>query len=202
MKNLILIAGAKRSGKDYSAELIKELVEDTGVVSFAEPIKQILADTFEISLEALETYKNNSSDYGLELKAYPNNQNPVTFGYLSFRTALQRFGTEAMKQQFGDNVWGGRGVLSATKLPNNLVIIPDFRFVSEHEEAVKQARFFGYNVYTINIFNKDLSEADLHASERDLSDNNFTFDFSIDNTGQPDNIKKRVKKILKKANII
>ena len=59
MKKLILINGLKRSGKDYTAELIEEIIGDIGIVSFAEPMKKIISETFNISLEQLEDYKND-----------------------------------------------------------------------------------------------------------------------------------------------
>ena len=196
MKNLILINGLKRSGKDYTAELIKELTLDTSTVSFATPIKEIIADTFGISAEDLETFKNENQEYGLEIKVYPNNQPSGTIKYTDFRSVLQLFGTEAMKKQFGDNVWAKIGVENATKAGTDLVVIPDFRFMVEYEEADFEAQISGYNLYTINIFNSDLPSADAHASERELQDNNFKFDFTIDNTGQPTNIKEKVQDIL------
>ena len=202
MKKLILINGLKRSGKDYSTILLQEESQkkkiSSDTVSFADPIKQIIADTFNISLEDLETYKNESSEYGLEIKAYPNNQNPLTIKYIGFREILQRFGTEAMKKQYGSKIWAKTGIKSALKKlkKKDIVIIPDFRFISEYKEAIKRVKKKNIQVYTINILNKDLPEADLHASERDLSDNNFVFDFYIDNTGQPKNIRKKVRAIL------
>ncbi len=193
MKKLILINGLKRSGKDYTAELIEEIIGDIGIVSFAEPMKKIISETFNISLEQLEDYKND------ELGIYTEFDTETGSDFLeisNFRKILQRFGTEAMKKQFGNNVWAELGIRKATEKNNDIVVLPDFRFVSEYEEAASQASFFGFSVSTIHIFNKDLPPADLHASERDLSDNNFIFDYTIDNTGKPD-IKSKLVNILK-----
>jgi hypothetical protein len=194
MKNLILINGLKRSGKDYSAELLREILGDIGVVSFAAPMKEIIADTFDISLEALDDFKNNDTELFLskaELDGY--SYNPL----INFRVILQRFGTEAMKKQFGNDIWAVTGIKTAMEKENNWVIIPDFRFISEYEEAFKQSKDNNFKLNTIHIFNNDLPPADLHASERDLSDNNFIFDYEIDNTGKPDNIKEVLSNIIK-----
>ena len=193
MKQLILINGLKRSGKDYLAELIREIEGEINVISFADPIKQIIADTFSISLEQLEDYKNDEVELYTELPKLDG------YDYLfvsDFRKILQRFGTEAMKKQFGQDVWAKRGIDLITESDSHINVIPDFRFLIEFNEAVEQATEHGYNVTTINIFNKDLPTPDLHASERELSDNDFEFDYTIDNTGQPANIKEIVKKIL------
>ena len=190
MKHLILINGLKRSGKDFTAQLMSEIIPNIGSISYASPIKEIIADTFEISLEELEEYKNNS-----ELLYLNNGER---FEEISnFRTILQRFGTEAMKKQFGENVWAKRGIDAALELGNDIVVIPDFRFIIESEEAFKAASKYNFTVSTIHIFNDNLPTADLHASERDLSDNNFKFDYEIDNTGQPD-ISIKVKEIVSK----
>lgn len=195
MKHLILIHGLKRSGKDYTAKIIKEILGDeVSSVSYADPLKQIIADTFGITLEELEDYKNDGEGvYLQEAKLDGYDCKKIT----DFRIILQRFGTEAMKKQFGDDVWAKRGFENATKQGTDIVVIPDFRFMIEHETAVSDSRFFGNKIHTIHVQNKDLPTADSHASERELSDNNFKFDYYIDNTGQPLNIKTKVQEILK-----
>jgi hypothetical protein len=99
-----------------------------------------------------------------------------------------------MKPLFGDNVWADLCIKQALK--NEVSIITDFRFYQEYETAIEQ----DVKVYTINIFNDNLPEADEHASERDLKDKNFKFDYYIDNTNQPDiyeDTKMIVERILK-----
>jgi len=197
MKKLVLINGVKRSGKDYVASLIKEKLKDVDIISFAGPIKEIIAETFDISLETLDDFKNNPEESGIELKIYPNNQEPITMEYISFRKILQRFGTEAMKPIFGDNVWADLGIKNAISSDNDIVIIPDFRFIIEYETAVEKMRTEGFELYTINIFNNNLPDADNHSSETELKDNNFEFNYTIDNTGRPD-ISMVLDKILNK----
>lgn len=194
MRNLILINGLKRSGKDYSAELLEEIIGNIGVVSFAAPFKEIIADTFNISLEDLDDFKNDNTELYLrkaELDGYSHN------ALTNFRVILQRFGSEAMKKQFGDDVWAVKGIQSAMEKENTWVIIPDFRFIVEYEEALKQSKQKGFKLNTIHIFNDDLPPADLHPSERELSDNNFRYDYEVDNTGRPDNIKEVLSDIVK-----
>ena len=57
MKNLILLHGKKRSGKDQFTKFLKKHQRDIRSVALAAPIKQILATTFNISLGDLEDYK-------------------------------------------------------------------------------------------------------------------------------------------------
>ncbi len=195
MKYLILINGPKRSGKDYTADLFHQ---GTGAstLSFADPLKQIVADTFDISREDLEEFKNNSDMFDLVLTGHPNNQEPFKVFDTDMRTVLQRFGTEAMKKQFGDNVWAKRAVELAIDKKDEFVVIPDFRFTIEHKEAFKAAQENGFKLYTIYVQNDDLDLTDMHSSEKELSDNKFEFHYTIDNTGQPDDIGGKVQTII------
>jgi len=190
VKKIILINGIKRSGKDYLGELMQELIPHSEIHKFADPIKEIIAVTFGISLDDLEVYKNNSQDYGIEIKVYPNNQPDCTLKYVNFREILQKFGTEAMKPVFGNDVWAELCLKRA--LEAEISIITDFRFYDEWKVVNSK----DVKIFTINIFNDSLPQPDNHASERDLEDNNFKFDFYIDNTNQP-NIFEDVKNIIK-----
>ena len=179
MAKIILINGKKRSGKDWNANLIKQELEERGfstqIMSFAEPLKNIISETFDISPEDLEKYKNESLDYGLEIKAYPNNQPSVVIDYINFRTILQRFGTEAMKKWFGDDVWLELLLKRVNDASVDYILVPDFRFKVEYIEKS----------ITLKIKNDEYDNAgDLHASETELDD--FEFQYYIDNTGYPD----------------
>jgi len=179
MKTLILINGKKRHGKDYLCDLlIKLLSTKYGItaarVAFADPIKEIIADTFNVSLEELEDFKNNGD------VLYEGNDKLE----ISFRTILQRFGTEAMKKQFGENVWADLGINSAIEIDKDVVIIPDFRFESEYNAAITKACKDGaFNIITVKIYNDDIVSTDTHASETELD--SFNFDFKINNTAKP-----------------
>lgn len=91
-KTLILINGLPRAGKDTTADFI---VEDFHAekMSFATPLKNIIANSFGITLEDLEIYKNNTEEYGIEIKVFPNNQPPQVIKYTDFREILKLFGT-------------------------------------------------------------------------------------------------------------
>jgi len=200
MKKLILINGLKRSGKDYTTDLIKEYIkkehnQKTQTFSFASPIKEIASELFQISLEDLDDYKNDSDLYGIEIKAYPNNQPSATIKYLDFRTILQRLGSEAIKPIFGDDVWAVKAIQKVQESEDEWNIISDFRFISEFKEAKRSGELNGFDVITINIFNDELPSPDAHASETELKDKDFKFDFVINNTGQP-NIDDLVQDIV------
>lgn len=168
MLKIILISGYKRSGKDFVANKLHEQIDESVVMSFAKPLKEIIANTFNITLDKLDDYKNNEDNIFV--------QPQFTLG--SFRTILQRFGTEAMKKHFGEDVWVD---LAISKLPENgVVIFPDWRFMREYEVLSKM-----YQVYTIRVEDYNLYAGE-HSSENALCD--FSFDLHIDNTPKDDSV--------------
>ena len=180
MSKILAINGKKRSGKDHNAKLLKEKLEDNGysvaIISFAYPIKDIIAKTFNISVDDVELYKNESDEYGLEIKVYPNNQPSGVIKYINMREILQRFGTEAMKPYFGKDVWAKLTYDKIEEMGCDFSIIPDFRFPEEYRD----------DIITIKVKNDviDNASTDSHSSENSLND--FNFNYEIDNTGYCD----------------
>ena len=162
---VILLSGSKRSGKDYSAEILLDLLPNSKKMAFADNMKTIIKETFGITYEELDYWKNNRPKIIL-----PNSS------FIDFREILQRFGTEAMKPIFGDNIWARLVVEEILKTNAEYIIISDFRFLIEIQEIKKY-----FNVTTLHILDKnnvDLNEK--HLSETELND--FNFDYIIDNT--------------------
>lgn len=176
MTKLILINGKKRSGKDYFAKLVQmELLnhnKSSKIMSFADPIKDIISTTLDISKEDLEKYKNDDNSYGLAVQSYQSGI--IEEGnVINFRGILQRFGTEAMKQWFGEDVWVKLLKQQAEKLNYDYIIVPDFRFLCEDVGDI-----------TVKIKNDDVECIDNHRSENELND--YRFHYIIDNTGYRD----------------
>ena len=160
MRKIILINGKKRAGKDYVAKILKEKLGNCEIFHYADSMKQIIADTFEISLEELENFKNEN------VEIIFNNRKTT------FRRILQCFATEAIKPVFGNNIWK-RIVLEKIKETNvEYIIIPDFRFPEEYIAGS----------YTVKVLGGE--QLDSHISEHAL--NNFKFDYIIDNTKKED----------------
>jgi len=180
MKNeklIILVSGKKRSGKDYFANMLKEYRSDIRVMSFADPLKQIVADTFGISLSELEEYKNNPEKYPIVL---PNES--IT----NFRLILQRFGTEGMKPVFGKDIWQRLLIEEANKCSENIIVVPDFRFPEEMFEGAITVKIIG---------SPDIDTGDIHPSEVSLE--GFKFDHYIDNSlKDPEALRAQVKQFI------
>ena len=67
MKNVLLINGLPRSGKDTLADYLVDKYNYTKL-SFAAPMKAIISNTFDISLDELDAYKNRPYEFIVETK--------------------------------------------------------------------------------------------------------------------------------------
>jgi len=191
MKTIILINGPKRGGKDFSANLLIEKLNEkirTRILSFAYPLKKIIADTFGITSEELDKFKNDKEPLYREI--------PKLDGYdyekvTDYREILQNFGTEGMKPQFGVSVWAD---LLLSKILDSdepeIILVPDFRFNIE-SAVIKSSN---YRVITLKIRNDDIDTTDGHASERELDD--YVFDAVVDNTGHSPYLSKRLDEFI------
>lgn len=169
-QDVILVSGYKRSGKDTTAKMLKEIIEESTsqkveIMSFAEPLKFIAKTIFGISDEQLDEYKNNYR--GIYYYDDSNELDILT----NFREVLTKIGSDALKPIFGDDVWVKVMKEKMLKSDADVIIIPDFRFLVEN--AFK-------NSVTIRIVNYDVVNDSSHPSEAELD--NFVFDYYFDNT--------------------
>ena len=54
-----MVSGYKRAGKDYVSDLLVTKLANARKISFAEPLKRVIATLFGINVETLEIFKNN-----------------------------------------------------------------------------------------------------------------------------------------------
>lgn len=172
-KAIIQIGGFKRSGKDTISQMIANHYQSSGklvdIFHYADPLKQIAASIFDISLEQLDEFKNNKT----ELYRFNTYEEPCKV--TDFREILMKIGNEAIKPVFGSDVWQKIMLEKIEKSEADIIIIPDFRFAVEHIP----------NAVTIRINNSDIINDTDHPSETELID--FDFDMSIDNTNYSQN---------------
>lgn len=172
-KVIIQIGGFKRSGKDTISQMIANHYQSSGklvdIFHYADPLKQIAASIFDISLEQLDEFKNNKT----ELYRFNTYEEPCKV--TDFREILMKIGNEAIKPVFGSDVWQKIMLEKIEKSEADIIIIPDFRFAVEHIP----------NAVTIRINNSDIINDTDHPSETELID--FDFDMSIDNTNYSQN---------------
>lgn len=189
----ILINGKKRSGKDFSATKLKEKLEENGysvqILSFAGPLKQMVAELFGITSDDLDLFKNEPEKYKVKII---NSDDGILMAHeLDLRLILQILGTDVLKKYFGDGVWVDLMNKEIAKSTSDFILIPDFRFICEHLD----------DSITIKIRNDEIDKnfTDTHKSENEL--NEFVFDYELDNTNYrdiEDDINKLVIEILSK----
>ena len=177
------------------------------ITSFAHPLKRTLAALLNIDISRFEDriFKETYYIYfpTLNITNKPDctkvisegkfsrmvNNQDLSFlknSYITIRQLLQVFGTEVMRNIFGDNLW-----ILSTLRNNSNIIISDLRFKVELE-AIKSL-----NGITI-LINRDSCKPGNHASEREvkeLQDNN-SFNFIIDNNGTLKNLFNNLNKLL------
>ena len=177
---IILIHGRKRSGKDTLAGILKELESSFILKSFAGPLKEITAKSFELSLDTVEYLKNNED---IKL-GFRSPQEKLCTGK-SMRNFLQNLGTEAIKPIFGDDVWAKLLIKDYDKTSQDLVV-PDFRVIEEYASLSQDLG--SDDLVTIKITRPEVEESgDLHVTEQGLAD--FKFDYCIHNDGTLDDLR-------------
>lgn len=183
---IIGLNGLKGSGKDTAADRIEKLLDMlyTGLAmerrAFAAPLKEIVARSFGITVPDVENWKDGA------MVVIERAGTHETCARLTFREFLQRFGTEAMRDYIGNDVWvdlclplnEGVGYFAYKR---TLCVVTDCRFVNE---AVR-IRDLGGQVW--NIEGKNDDKSDQHASEQMLP--NHLIHAQIDNTIHDDNYK-------------
>ena len=176
MKPLVIqLLGQARSGKDWTASQLKAYFESQGksveIMSYAAPMKRIAATLFDITLEQLDNYKNHPLEYVIDITQHSEFKMPIDIHNTNFRQFLQRLGNEAIKPEFGDDVWAKLAKANIDKSTADIIIIPDCRFPVELREV---------GGTTVRIVNNSLPPPMNHPSELELL--NYLTHYSLDNT--------------------
>ena len=177
-KLIIQLLGQARSGKDWTADQLKTYFESQGksveIMSYAAPMKRIAAGLFRISLDTLDDFKNRSDNVSIEVydDMVKTDTTSTCFQFnTNFREILQRLGNEAMKPEFGDDVWVKLMQANIDNSSADIIIIPDCRFNVELEAV---------GGVTVRVVNYSLPPPMNHASELELL--HYATMYSIDNT--------------------
>ena len=189
---IIGLHGRLQSGKDTTFERIQRYFD--GIVpverlSFADPLKDSAAALLDVSREELERMK--LADFISIVVRVPGSDDPNnyrTIGYTG-RQYLQRYGTEAHRDVFGDSFWVDQALAKATNR-GTLYVITDVRFPNE-VEAIRDA-----GGVLAHVVGPEGKAAGGHSSEQALPDH--LFNFEIDNTVRDDgfaNLDRQVKKL-------
>lgn len=179
MKPLVIqLLGFARAGKDWTASQFKAYFESQGksveIMSYAAPMKRIAATLFGISLEQLDDFKNRSDKVSIEVYDNENILDKTSPSFqleTNFRTFLQRLGNDAIKPEFGDDVWAKLAKANIDKSTADIIIMPDCRFNVELNAI---------GGITVRVNNHSLPPPMNHPSELELL--NYLTHYSLDNT--------------------
>ena len=173
MKPLVIqLLGQARAGKDWTAVKLQEAFNSIGisaeVMSYAAPMKRIAAVLFGISLEQLDIYKNSSDRFHINLIDMTDGNHGFD---TNFREFLQRLGNDAIKPEFGDDVWAKLALKNINTSTSDVIIMSDCRFNVELKAV---------GGVTIRVLNQSLPEPMNHPSELELRA--YETDYVINNT--------------------
>lgn len=179
MKPLVIqLLGQARSGKDWTASQFKAYFESQGksveIMSYAAPMKRIATKLFGISLEQLDDFKNRSDKVSIEVYDNENILDKTSPSFqleTNFRTFLQRLGNDAIKPEFGDDVWAQLALKNINASTSDIIIMSDCRFNVELKAV---------GGVTIRVLNQSLPEPMNHPSELELRA--YKTDYVINNT--------------------
>lgn len=174
---IIGLCGKKGSGKDTAAQY---LVDNYGYqrIGFADSLKESLANLFDIPIELIDDWKEPSEQAQVRLASRAG-----IHINLSWREFLQRYGTEAHRDVFGESFWVEQVLPyysdegKYVHLAKQKLVISDVRFPNE------AARINTYGGFLVEIVRPSLDNiADPHRSEQKLKE-----DFELLN--QEDNMR-------------
>lgn len=185
---IFAISGKANSGKDAFADVLYQklmslrdgevITGDVKVMSFADPLKDILSITLGVPVAVLNLMKRQGDT--IEMFSVKS----------TVRQIMQRFGTDAMQKYFGSDVWAN--MLCERINPDDFVIIPDCRFEAEIDTLDKT---FGIDrVISIKILSEGTDD---HISENDIVNKpDKNFDLVFDNHGHTLDLDAAANKVL------
>jgi hypothetical protein len=177
---IIGLVGKKQSGKDTAYSLIKERYPHAERRAFADKLKQSAAALLNVSLDDLEQWKVDPEiSIGLVWSDQDYHEALVTG-----REFLQRYGTEAHRDIFGEAFWLQQCLPAGEFTADKLIVITDCRFLNE------AAWIHGLGGLIFKISRGTLESGDVHPSEVELEQ--IVPDYHIQNDGTMDEFRNEL----------
>lgn len=179
MPKIIALTGAKGSGKDTVAGIIKAKYDNVATVAFADPIKNVIQHIFNLDPSSVDQYDLfKRTDINFQLPGYLNQslhaRHVVREIGMLMRSYNEKQFTEYVEEQFKQH-------------PDKLWVITDLRFDNEYTMLKK------WNARIIKI-NRPRYEYDGHITERGFDDH--LVHKIILNDGSMEYLKTRVDVIM------
>lgn len=216
---LIGVSGHMGSGKDTVGEIIKYLtspeaiskgsfskcqemgyVYDTtwSIEKFAAKLKLVAQVLTGVPAYKFEDRKFKESEMPSEWNSLEQSGRYKTSKPMTYRTLLQKLGTEAMRNGLHTNVWVNALFSDYSPTNGTSWCITDMRFPNEFDAVKKRG---GITIYVHRPDTHSLqSMIEVHESETALD--NHEFDYAIINQGSIEDLVKVVREILINERII
>ena len=178
-KKIIMLTGYKRSGKDTTANILKDSLNGE-IFKFAEPLRQIVKDLLTIDDLILEEKKEE----------IPFKKNGKFLKYagkdMSIRDLMIVF-AEGLKAYYGKEIFCKYVEEEIKESNSEYCIISDLRYPFEAEYFKKRFK----EVYVIKIIRKGIGLSSKHSSE--VSVDKIIPDFLLNNDGSLKSLKRETE---------
>lgn len=191
---LIGLHGKKRSGKDAAYARISKLYGSQYKVrraSFADLLYESAAEAVDVTVGDLQDYKSDPyiRVQVVNLRPFPsaNFVGQEVISDLTIREFLQRYGTEAHRDVFGDDFWVDQ--VDLFHGTDEIVVCTDVRFENEARAILRSGGV------VVQVLGPDDVEGadDTHASETPLPEDLVTY--RLDNSLRTDDFENLDNKI-------
>ncbi len=130
---LLGLAGGIGAGKDTAFARIRSIYSDHEVIqiSFAAKLKNSAAVLFDLDASFWELSKRDSG-----IKVTISDEEGTFYSSMTVREMLQRYGTEAHRDIFGDNFWVDAALPPDYDHTGKIVVVTDARFGNELQRVI------------------------------------------------------------------
>lgn len=162
---IIALIGLKGSGKDTVARMIVDQFDNVQTVAFADPIKKVINDLFELD-------PSNNDQYDAFKRTHVSYQLPGYFNHVVFgRNFVREIGM--LMRSYDDNQFNQYVLDRMQNEPESIWVVTDVRFDNEFD------MLSSLGAKMIRINHPDC-QYDGHVSERGFD---VTVDFELSNDG-------------------
>lgn len=185
---IIGLNGRLKSGKDTTYSIIKELYPEAQRVSFADPLKNSAAAALGMSRDYMEALKGEEDTVWMLFDSAGN----ATGHVFNIRQYLQRYGTEAHREVFGDDFWVDMALAPDLDHSDQLLVVTDMRFPNEAQ------RVLDLGGTTVKVEREVETGHSAHPSEQNID---HMIEIFLDNTGTLEDLRENVTQLLVDLNV-
>jgi protein-tyrosine phosphatase len=201
MKNVILIHGKMRSGKNQFASYVEAELKARGLTVkqdlFAAPLKDGCKEDFKVLSQYLNELADKVKGTELEVLLRVKDENWYEDKTVITRIILQTYGTEIFRKRVNDDWWIMKMAERIKETETKYILVTDTRFKNEIS-SLSNLLPLDVNIAPIKIertidgANTIINE---HQSEKDLDD--YTeWEYVLENNGTLDDLKETAKQFV------